>query len=195
MEQAAKALDLDLLIATFGQAANFWESQEGADILGRARLADACRDNGMRPASAAAFSAVWESFDEPHRRRFCLLTSALEIDEAAGELPRHGRQKQGEGVLDLLQQLTARLPLLTLDVLQQSDVRLEEFARHFCAAWGVAIDGEKPSQSRARLHEIDFGRLMQEAEAARSSAEDRLAYLRELQEKEEETRRPRRGKW
>ena len=72
---------------------------------------------------------------------------------------------------------------------------MEEFARHFCADWGLPIKDEKAEASAQRLHDIDFGRLMREAESARDSARDRMAYLRELQEKQEEQRRPRRGKW
>ena len=57
------------------------------------------------------------------------------------------------------------------------------------------MKGERDAQSKKRLNDIDFGRLMREAEAARSSATERMAFLRELQEKEEATRRPRRAKW
>lgn len=189
-------IDLDELITTFGGAVGFWETQPEAEVLARARLADACRDAGIRPLAAETFQSGWNTFDQEHQRRFCLLISGLDVDGVAKRLPVHSRDRDGaDAVLLLFQQLTTRLPLLTLDVLQQSDVRLEEFARHFCVDWGLKITGERPVNSEARLHDIDFGRLMKEAEAARSSAEDRLAYLRELQEKEEETRRPRRGKW
>jgi hypothetical protein len=188
-------IDLDELIAMFGQAANFWEMQPQAGLLVRAWFADACRDASIRPVTEDAFQSSWSGFDKEHQHRFCLFVSALELQPVANRLPSLCSDGDATPALQVLQQLTVRLNLLTLDVLQQSDIRLEEFSRHFCAAWELKIQGERPAKSEARLHEIDFGRLMKEAEAARSSAKERLAYLRELQEKEEETRRPRRGKW
>jgi hypothetical protein len=189
------AIDLDDLITTFGQAANFWETLENAEPLVRARLADAGRNAGIRPVSGDAFDAVWKEFDQERERRFCILVTGLDFAGVAKRLPSHCIDKQMDPVLELLKQLTVRLELLTLDVLLQSDVRVEEFTRHFCAAWGLRVKGESIPQSAKRLDEIDFGRLMKEAESARLSAHERLAYLRELQEKEEETRRPKRGKW
>ena len=192
---AANLIDLDELIAVFGPATKDWETRPEADVLVRARFADACRDANIRPVDALTFKECWSGWDRPQQERFRLLVSALELKAVARHLPAHCPTGQAHAALQVFEQLAARLHLLTLDVLQQSDIRLEEFARHFSAAWGLEIEGETPQQSRDRLHAIDFDRLMQEAEAARSSAEDRLAYLRQLQKKEDETRRPRRGKW
>jgi hypothetical protein len=192
---AANAIDLDELIATFGPATNFWETQPEAGVLVRARFADACRDAKIRPVDAITFKECWSGMDLPQQARFGLLVSGLELEVVAKQLPAHCPEAQAYAALQVFEQLTDRLNLLTLDVLQQSDIRLEEFSRHFSAAWGLVIEGETPQESQDRLHAIDFGRLMQEAEVARSSAKDRLAYLRELQKKEDETRRPRRGKW
>jgi hypothetical protein len=191
----AQSIELDSLIAAFGQGADFWDSQLEPGVLVRARLADACRDVRIRPISESQFLACWNSFDDEHRLRFCLFSAALEIPEVAQRLPPLCLPGDGGGVLGLLQNLTNGLKTLTVAVLRESDIRLEEFARHFCAAWRLSIEGETAAASAARLYAIDFGRLIKEAEAARASADERLAYLRKLQEEQEQTRRPRRGKW
>lgn len=189
-------IQLDGLITTFGRAAGFWESQPRPEILVRARLADACRDQHIKPASEARFQASWTALDAEQRLRFCILTEAFELPEAAAALPKVcGHGGSAEPALALLQRSAVQLQYLTGSVLRESDIRLEEFARTFCAAWELGIHGETPPASAARLHAIDFSRLMQEANAARASAEERLAYLRTLQEEQEKTRRPRRGKW
>jgi len=125
-----------------------------------------------------------------------VLTCGLEANGVESAFAKQcGESKQAATPLHLLSDLSRRLNLLDFDVLANSDVRLEELSRHFCASWTINIEGESAAASAKRLHQIDFGRLMKEADAARSSAEERMAYLRKLQEEEEETRRPRRGKW
>lgn len=189
------SIDLDELIATFGQATSFWQTQPQRKLLARARFADACRDASVQPIEKTTFENEWRQFDDEHQQRFGVLTAGFEIPAAARQLPQHSEGEQAPSAFKLLVMLTNELHLLTIDVLQQSDVRLEEFSRHFCFQWKLPIEGETSTESSERLHAIDFGRLMKEAESAKASAEDRLAYLRELQKKEEETRRPRRGKW
>jgi hypothetical protein len=191
----AQSIGLDSLITAFGQGADFWESQGDPDVLVRARLADACRDAKIRPIGEPQFQACWNTFDNEHRLRFCLFSVAIELPEVAQRLVSICNSGDGRGALGLLQNLTNALNVLTVAVVRESDIRLEEFARHFCAAWGLPIAGETAAASAARLHAIDFGRLISEAEAARASAEERMAYLRKLQEEQEKTRRPRRGKW
>lgn len=189
-------IDLDALIAQFGQAASFWQAQPQPAILAQARFADACRDVKVRPVPTASFAQSWDRLNEESRIRFCIALSAFDSDVARHRLPalcdNAGNVEPG---LTILHNFATQLELLTAEMIQQSDVRLEEYSRHFCAAVGLTIKDEDRARSTARLHEIDFGRLMKEAEAARSSAEDRMAYLRRLQEEQEATRRPRRGKW
>ena len=189
-------IQLDSLIARFGQAASFWESQPQAEALVRARLGDALRDLELQPIPEAQFQAGWSRLDEDQRLRICIFVDGLAAPELAAAVQKVcTKDKQAEPAWSLLQRLTLQLQYLTCAVLQESDIRLEEFARHYCAAWELSIEGENPTASAARLHAIDFGRLMQEANAARASADERLAYLRTLQEEQEKTRRPRRGKW
>ena len=87
-----------------------------------------------------------------------------------------------------------RAPLLTLALLRESAVRLEELARTWSAALGVGIAGETAEQSAEHLARIDYARLLDKAERAKVDAEARMAELRKRQEKAEE-RRTRRSKW
>jgi hypothetical protein len=89
--------------------------------------------------------------------------------------------------------LARELPLLTMELLRQSELRIEEFARNFIARLGATVAGETPQQSRDRLHRLDYARLLEEAEQAKVSAEERMEYIRKLQE--EQDKKTRRGKW
>ena len=191
----SKPVDLDELITTIGQATNYWETQANIRSLVRARFADACRDADIRPVAADSFRSTWTQLISADQLRIALSVAVLEVENVVLRMKEYCPDGSAEPLLVRLTEFSQRLPLLTLDVLQQSDIRLEEFARHFCADWDLSIQGEEAAMSAARLKEIDFGRLMKEAKAARASAEERMAYLRELQEKEEASRRPRRGKW
>jgi Flp pilus assembly protein TadD len=84
--------------------------------------------------------------------------------------------------------------MLTLELLRQSSLRVEEFARHFLARLEAAVASETVAQSRARLQRLDYAQLLAEAERAKVSAEERVAYLRKLQQKQEQLL-SRRGKW
>jgi hypothetical protein len=83
--------------------------------------------------------------------------------------------------------------VLNLSLLRQSDIRIEEFARHFADHLGVFWHGESAEQSKLRLQQLDYKRLLAEAEMARKQAEERMEYLRKKQD-EEGGRRRRRGK-
>lgn len=189
-------VNLDELIARFGQGLDQWQSLAHADVLARARFADLCRDVDVMPMSGQVFQKCWSSLNQPQQQRLCLQINAIPHPSVLTRLSTLCEEKRGPEVpFEMLRSTAVRLDLLTLDMLAESDVRLEEFARHFCAAWKLQIEGESDASSQARLHEIDFEHLMKEANAARGIAEERLEYLRTLQKNQEETRRPRRGKW
>lgn len=188
-------VEIDSLISMFGQAIEFWESHPSIGSLVRARLADACRDSRVRPVSGAQFRAAWETLDQSEQHRFALAVAGFDDEALIQRLDFFSQDGTALSLMERITKFCQRLPFLTLEVLRQSDIRLEEFARHYCADWQVPIAGEEATHSAARLNEIDFGRLMNEAEAARGSAKERMAYLRELQAKQEADRRPRRGKW
>jgi len=131
-DNASPRVELDRLITQFGQAAGFWQSQPEQQVLARARLADVSRDAKIHPASASQFHGCWTKLDAEQRLRFCILVDGLEIPEVLGCVQKLGvKDEHADAVLNLLQQLTVRLEFLTASVLQQSDIRLEEFARHF----------------------------------------------------------------
>jgi hypothetical protein len=83
--------------------------------------------------------------------------------------------------------------LLTIEVLAQSEQRVEELARRFLAAIRASINGESAEESKQRLNKLDYSRLLAEADRAREAAKDRAERLRQLQEQQEQ-RRGRRGK-
>jgi hypothetical protein len=83
---------------------------------------------------------------------------------------------------------------LTLGLLGQSGLRVEELGRRLLAALGACVRGETAQASRNRLERLDYERLLAEAERAKQAAASRLEELRELQDRQEQSR-PRRGKW
>lgn len=85
-------------------------------------------------------------------------------------------------------------PLLTLELLARSPLRVEELARRLLAGLGLAVRGESARASRERLERLDYGRLLAEAERAREAAAERMEHLHKLQD-EQEQNRTRRGKW
>jgi hypothetical protein len=189
-------LDLDQVIAKFGSAAPDWEERPIDFDLLRARFADACRDAKLTPMPPAEFEGLTKTLPVDAARRLAVFLSAFDLSEVQKTVLLLVDQNtlQGKVLLPLVT-LSNDLTLLTPKLLQQSDVRLEEFARHFCAKLEVGIEGETADHSGQRLREIDYARLMKLAEGVKLSASDRVEYLRKLQEEEEKTMRPRRGKW
>ena len=163
-----------------------------ADLpLLRARLADHCRDAGRDPVAPDEFDALDNALDEEADRRLAVLVALLD----AG--PKLLTGLPGESTLPLVRraffEVARETPLLTADLLRQSPLRAEEFARRFALALGAPIQGESAEASRHRLERLDYGRLTAEAEKAKAAAEGRLEKLRQKQE--EQDRRTRRGKW
>ena len=70
---------------------------------------------------------------------------------------------------------------------------MEELARRLLAGLGAAVAGETADESKNKLHRLDYGRLLAEAEQARRAAAERAERLKKLQD-EQEQRRSRRGK-
>lgn len=172
------------------------EGQEVSLDLWRARFADYCRDVQLAPIPPQQFLDMATKLDEEGRRRLAVAISALDGEPVRKLLPALAAQHKGleavvwKGFINLAHEKA----LLTMAVLNQSEIRIEEFARHFAAAFNLKIAGETPQQSRQELHRLDFERLTEEAKRARNSAEEQMEYLRQLQEEEEARRRPR-GKW
>lgn len=161
----------------------------------RARLADTLRDHDVEPVDPAELDAVAAALDEGAWMRLELLTRAASRGALGDYLPAR------VGMLGA--SLTVRLgflsvavgaPLLTLELLRQSGLRREELARGWLASLGVPVAGEAPEASRDALARLDYGRLLADVDSARKSAEERMAYLKKLQD-EHDASLPRRGKW
>jgi hypothetical protein len=190
------SLDLGLLMPQFGAAVSEWEDRDVDHDLLRAQFADAFRDAGLVPVDPSRFTQAAAVLSGDAARRFAVSLAAFALPETVAVLSHIvALNGDSERMLLRLKESAQSLALLTPSILRQSDVRLEEFARHFCECLQVGIQGEAPEKSVQRLREIDYARLVAEAEQAKMSAEERMAYLRKLQEQEEGTRRPRRGKW
>lgn len=185
-------VELDLAVlqdAAAGLAAALAASDVDLD-LARARLADRCRDAGVRPTHPLRLGPMLEALDPEGRRRFALVVALLEEPEItpyAAALLAGLRPGVGPAVVGVV---VATGPL-TLELVRESPLRAQEFCRHLVAHLGAAVRGETARESAGRLERLDYGRLLEEAERAKMSASERLEYLRKLQEE----RGPRRGKW
>lgn len=190
-------VQLPPLKASFAGAVPRLEGKSVEPDLVRAQLADRYRDAGLEPILPEDFDALVLKLDAEGWRRLALAASALDLEPVRTVLPRL-LSLPAEGVINQVQNgfvgLAEATPLLTMELLRQSPLRVEEFARHFLARLGAAVAGETVEQSKDRLTRLDYARLLAEAERAKLSGEERLAYLRALQE-EQEASRPRRGKW
>jgi hypothetical protein len=164
------------------------------DLL-RARLADRCRDAGLNPLRPEEYDALASGLDGDALGRLGLLIGTLDLEVVRAALPALTAERP---VCDLVAMAFTALardtPLLTLELLRHSPLRVEEFARMFIARLGAAVSGETPRVSRERLERLDYAKLLAEAERARQAAAERMAHLQRLQD-EQEQGRPRRGKW
>jgi hypothetical protein len=173
------------------------QEEGGVELaLLRARLGDLCRGLGMAPADPALLMSLCEDLDEAGLGRLAVVVAALR--EAAG-LREALPALCGAGAGDALVERCADIALLataplTLELICQSPLRVEEVARHCLARLGARVEGERVEEAQARLERLDYGTLLAEAARAQESAEGRLEYLRKLQEDMEARFRPR-GKW
>jgi hypothetical protein len=191
----APALDLAALRAHLGDAVVPLAGRSVEPELVRARLADRCRDAGLTPLLPLEFDVVTAGLDEEAWRRLALLVGTLDLDEVRQALPALTADHPLRDLIDnAFTGLANGTPLLTLELLRQSPLRVEELARRFLAALRATVRGESAKVSKQRLERLDYGRLLAEAERAKQAATDRMEQLRRLQE-EQEQRRPRRGKW
>jgi hypothetical protein len=170
------------------------ERKEVEPALVRARLADFHRDQGLETLPPETFRDLLGTLDREGLRRLALVTDALEapaVDRVVAALARaRGVETQvGMGFVGF----AAMTPLLTLELLGQSPLRLEELARRWTQALGAGIAGETEKESAQRLERLDYGKLLEEAERAKQAAETRQAKLKKL--REEKDVRAARGKW
>jgi hypothetical protein len=161
--------------------------------LNRARLADHCRNVGLLPLLPDEFDRSAPGLEADGHRRLGLLIGLFDLEpvraalaELATNWPVH------QIVSSAFTGLAQETPLLTIDVLGQSEQRVEELARRFLAAIRVGVSGETTDDTKRRACTLDYARLLQEADKARDAAKDRAERLRQLQEQQEQRRGQRR---
>ena len=161
-------------------------------MLVQARFADHYRNLQLEPVLPQQFDACVHGLDGEGWRRLALAVGLLDHPEIRGVLKSLVAKtpvlEQFEGGFA---ELAKNTDALTLGLIAQSEVRAEEFARHFAAYLGVAWQGESPEQSQARLTQLDYKRLLAEAEQAKEQAKERMEYLRKKQQEDSARRRPR----
>ncbi len=191
----APAVDLPAIMAHARRQAAALDKQRVDMELVCARLADGYRAAGLLPwPQSAFFDAVADlETDTDTDERLALAVSLLDLDTvrtALAELNLTGKHiaaSMRAGFVDF-----ARLhPLLTLNLLHQAPPRVEEFSRSFAMQMGFRIADESIADSLARLAQLDYGKLLADAEAARQAAQARMEYLKKKQEEEMARRRPR----
>jgi hypothetical protein len=161
----------------------------------RARLADRCRDAGLTPVLPEEFDAEVSGYETETWCRLALLIGVLDVDDVRAALPKLvSARPLKEIIANGFTGLARDANLLTMEVLSQSELRIEEFARLFIGRLGASIVGENAADSQKRLERLDYGRLLAEAKRAQESASGRADRLRKMQD-EQEQRRSRRGKW
>jgi hypothetical protein len=194
-EPTAESPPLPLIVVTtvFGALLESNAGQAADPDVVRARLADTLRDLEVAPIDPDEFDALARGLDDDGWGRLWLATVC-----ARGDLDVLGALVAARGVPAVVRDgfigFAKSSPLLTMELLRQSSLRVEELARRWIAALGARVDGETPEVSRAALERLDYGRLLAEVDRAKMSAEERMAYLKKLQE-EHDASRPRRGKW
>ncbi|QSQ21883.1 hypothetical protein JY651_43175 [Pyxidicoccus parkwayensis] len=171
------------------------ERRDVEPALLRARLADFQRDYGLEPLPPPTFDMLCEPLDAEAWRRLALVTSVLEegaVGTAVAALARmQGVEPQvREGFTSFARQ--ARL--LTLELLGQSPLRMEELARRWASALGAGFQGETEEESAQRLARLDYAKLLEEAERAKQAAEARQGKLKKLREAQD-AKMANRGKW
>ena len=181
------------LAALEGRAAERAATLAGTEVdldLVRARLADRCRDAGVRPTHPLQLGPMLEPLDPEARRRFALAVALLDERELAARAAALFPALQPSPGPVIVGLAFATDPL-TVDLIRESPLRAQEFCRHLIAHLGAGVRGETAEESARQLERLDYGRLLAEAERAKMSAADRLEYLKKLQAE----RAPRRGKW
>lgn len=189
-------VDLDELMQPVYAEAQILDGEEVDVELLIARMADLCRRAGFAPMSPETLEKACRALDEEGRRRFALCFSAFqELNlEAHLKLAFAGERAAEELLQKGFLETVDATRSVTLALIVQSPLRVEEFARHLLSRLGIAIEGEHPSVSRARLERLDYTSLLKEAGRAHKNAEDRLKYLHKLQEELDQRFAPR-GKW
>ncbi len=162
--------------------------------LARARFADGCRDAGVRPPTPEEWAATTNGIDADGWQRFAVMVAVFDWPQFRETVPQLPAGKSGTDLTAAFAWTITHTPLLTVEVLTQSELRVEELARRLVSAVGGSIAGESAAESKVKAERLDYGRLLAEAEEAKAAAAERTEELRKRRE-EQEQRRTRRGKF
>jgi hypothetical protein len=182
--------DLRLMTQRLKELAPVLETKEIEPLLIQARLADHYRDLNREPVPPPQFDRIVHHLDTESWRRLALAVGTLDHPDIRSTLARLTTTVVQQVEAGFVAMAT-NTNVLTLSLLRQSDVRIEEFARHLAGHLGVFWHGESAEQSSQRLQQLDYRRLLAAAEEAKKQAEQRMEYLRKKQEEEAARRRPR----
>lgn len=188
---AGAKLDLAAVQARLADAVR--RAGEPDPDMTRARLADGCRDAGVTPVLPEEFDEATAQLDGETWRRMAVLVGVLDLAPVRAALPQLPAGRSGAEAVAVFAGVAGNTSLLTIEVLEQSELRVEELARRLLTGLGAAAAGETADESKTKLHRLDYGRLLAEAEQARQAAAERAERLKKLQD-EQERRRTRRGK-
>jgi hypothetical protein len=188
-------VNLGALLLRLTAGVTHWSNRPADPELVRARLADGCRDAGVCPPTPEEIDPRGTGFDNEAWSRLGVLSFALDLQDVRATLTALAESRPPLDLLDTgFLNVALRTPLLTLELLGRSSLRVEELCRRLLAGLGAAVSGEAPRVSKERLERLDYGRLLAEAERAKEASRVRLEELKRLQD-EEEAKRSRRGKW
>lgn len=157
-----------VVTAVMDVLAEFDSAASDIDVA-RAKLADVCRDLSMAPLDPLEWDPLVTNFDRHAIDRIAIIVLLIERRAIASDMLRkilYNRIRTAfkGGVVE-----PARVSsLVTLDLLRQSPLRREELGRRVLLGFGASILGEKLADSRAALERLDYGRLMDESNRARS---------------------------
>lgn len=178
-------IELNALGASMMSSLAFLEKGEVDLELLRARIADFFRDISRDPMDPDEIGQQASELDIESQRRLALVVNGFSDNEARSAFIRKIGPASAVEAVAILVGFARGHELLTVSLLLESPLRREEFVRHFVAQIGGEILGEDPADSAERLRRLDYRKLLEEADRARSSAEDRLAYLKKLQQEQE----------
>lgn len=189
--KTAPELALPAVMTHVSRQAALLENQTIEAELVRARLADGYRAAGKDPWMPEAFDRAADVLDADGWRRLGIAVALLDVKTVAEALAKKPIRDVASHIHTAFFDFVTAHPLLTAALLRQSGQRTEEFARSFARYFGCRINGETPDVSDARLQQLDYHHLLDEAESARQTAQERMEYLKNLHAEQREQRRPR----
>lgn len=194
--KATVHLELPALCRLLAAALPALEKKTIQPDLVRARLADRFRDAGVEPMDPDKLLPLAEPLNrsEDAWRRLALVVEVLGAPELRAALPALlGPGPADRRVMEGFVFFALETRRLTLDVLRQSPLRLEELARRWVLRMEAGIAGEPGHGDPERLRRLNYELLLHEAEGAKLEAEQRQQEIKKLQRQQD--MRTRRGQW